>query len=301
MPSTRDWKTLLDWATLVSKDIDLGEEERDYKVQVAARLDNARDAVLANSQSWHEEFRRALTSSNLLNQYLMIELVDNLRKYPDAMRDAILVVWTPEPEPELLDAFAGAMAATPGRRLGMGNRLALGAVLLMARDPGRFPPFRARAVKKWLELVGRVAPKSSAAPSIRYGALLSFLDELLARAAEFDLPIHDRLDAQGLAWTLTQVPPPEDWPAEQTAAFLQWRGDALEEPVPVDAGRRAWLVRPGSGSGSLVGDWRSHGFVSLAASHLGDVIPGSDLPTVRFAVDKGYQHLDYSQRLAVGA
>lgn len=44
----------------------------------------------------------------------------------------------------------------------------------------------------------------------------------------------------------------------------------------------------------------ARGFVSLAASYLSDVPGGADLPTIRAAIDKSYQHLDYTQRLALG-
>ncbi|MCA1704200.1 MAG: AAA family ATPase, partial [Actinobacteria bacterium] len=68
---------------------------------------------------------------------------------------------------------------------------------------------------------------------------------------------------------------------------------------PTDEGERAWLVRSRLGGGALVGRWRREGFVSLAATHLGEVPPGADRQQVRAAVEEGYQHLDYAQRLAL--
>ena len=67
-----------------------------------------------------------------------------------------------------------------------------------------------------------------------------------------------------------------------------------------DDGQRAWLVRPRQGGAELVARWQNEGFVSLAASHLGEVSAGSDLAEVRAAVENGYQHEDYAQRLALG-
>lgn len=64
--------------------------------------------------------------------------------------------------------------------------------------------------------------------------------------------------------------------------------------------RRAWLVRPRrphGGEQDLVNRWRHDGFVSLAATHLGTVEPGSDRQQVAAAVEEGYQHTDYAQRL----
>jgi 5-methylcytosine-specific restriction protein B len=66
-----------------------------------------------------------------------------------------------------------------------------------------------------------------------------------------------------------------------------------------DEGQRAWLVRPRHGGADLVARWQHEGFVSLPASHLGEVAAGSDVGTVRAAVEHGYQHEDYAQRLAL--
>ncbi len=73
---------------------------------------------------------------------------------------------------------------------------------------------------------------------------------------------------------------------------LQWQKLSGE-------GERAWLIRPRLGGAELVHRWRDEGFVSLAATHLADVAPGADRDRVRSAVENGYQHLDYAQRLAL--
>src|SRR5262249_14716396 len=70
------------------------------------------------------------------------------------------------------------------------------------------------------------------------------------------------------------------------------------KPVPT-AEQRAWLVRPRPGGQALVERWKREGFVSLAGTHLGDVAPGTELAQVREAVEAGYQHLDYAQRIAL--
>jgi 5-methylcytosine-specific restriction protein B len=68
-----------------------------------------------------------------------------------------------------------------------------------------------------------------------------------------------------------------------------------------DEGQRAWLVRPRRGGSDLVARWQAEGFVSLAASHLGGISAGSGLAEVRAAVENGYQHEDYAQRLALAS
>lgn len=80
-----------------------------------------------------------------------------------------------------------------------------------------------------------------------------------------------------------------------SAPFVhEWR--AKPEPT---AEQRAWLVRPRPGGQSQVERWKREGFVSLAGTHLGDMAPGTELAQVREAVEAGYQHLDYAQRIAL--
>ena len=72
------------------------------------------------------------------------------------------------------------------------------------------------------------------------------------------------------------------------------------QPQATKAGeQRAWLIRPRPGGQGLVDQWKQDGFVSLAGAHLGDIEPGTELPEVRAAVEAGYQHLDYAQRVAL--
>lgn len=62
---------------------------------------------------------------------------------------------------------------------------------------------------------------------------------------------------------------------------------------------RAWLVRARTGGRDLVNRWRAEGFVSLAATHLGEIDAGIDRDELNQAVEDGYQHLDYAQRLTL--
>ncbi|WBB52371.1 AAA family ATPase [Verrucosispora sp. WMMD573] len=81
----------------------------------------------------------------------------------------------------------------------------------------------------------------------------------------------------------------------QPPFIAQWRKQADRPPGE----RRAWLVRPRQGGHELATRWTGESFVSLAASHFGDVPPGASKSEVRATVDSGYQHLDYAQRVAL--
>jgi 5-methylcytosine-specific restriction protein B len=85
-------------------------------------------------------------------------------------------------------------------------------------------------------------------------------------------------------------------PAEYYSAPFAHEWQAKPEST---AEQRAWLVRPRPGGQDLVETWKREGFVSLAGTHLSDVAPGTELAQVREAVEAGYQHLDYAQRIAL--
>lgn len=65
------------------------------------------------------------------------------------------------------------------------------------------------------------------------------------------------------------------------------------------ANERAWAVRPKPGGRELIDVWTAEGYVSLAATHLGDVEPGSSKAAVREVIDARYDHVDYAQRIGL--
>jgi 5-methylcytosine-specific restriction protein B len=68
---------------------------------------------------------------------------------------------------------------------------------------------------------------------------------------------------------------------------------------PAVTGRRAWLVRSTQSGALLLARWHEEECVSVQATHLPPVEAGIDTQAVRAAVDAGYQHVDYAQRLAL--
>jgi 5-methylcytosine-specific restriction protein B len=63
--------------------------------------------------------------------------------------------------------------------------------------------------------------------------------------------------------------------------------------------RRAWLVRPWHGETGQVRSWRKDGYVSVSGAHLAGLAPGAGRAEVRAAIEAGYQHLDYIQRMVL--
>ncbi|MGF3055551.1 AAA family ATPase [Microbacterium sp. YY-01] len=64
-------------------------------------------------------------------------------------------------------------------------------------------------------------------------------------------------------------------------------------------GGRAWLIRPGQGGSTLAKTWRRESFVSLSAQNLSIDTETATETDIREAVDSGYPHLDYAQRLQI--
>jgi len=84
-----------------------------------------------------------------------------------------------------------------------------------------------------------------------------------------------------------------DW---YTSPYLEaWGG--LHPPRKTAEGQRAWLVRPGQGGGNLADRWRAESFVSLPATNLSVDLGTATESSIREAVETGYTHLDYAQRL----
>src|SRR5262245_44594331 len=244
------WEQFVEWGRVLAVDVDLDENERAYKVEVASRLADVREQVLANEPGWPDELRRVLTSTNLLDRFLRMSLIQDLRTRPTDMRHALLGVWGGDPDLTTLDGLASALRPLSDRYT-PGNALSLGALLLMARDPAAYPPFRARAVAKWARLTGFSATPPNASVSMRYAGLLAFCDELLRRAELAGLDLRDRLDAQGLAWTITGAAPPEAWPLQERNALLRFRGDPMAR---TDDGEADVLVERGVGTSTAIED-----------------------------------------------
>lgn len=69
------------------------------------------------------------------------------------------------------------------------------------------------------------------------------------------------------------------------------RWNPQTDPAP-----RAWLVKQSQGRTALAGQWVSEGFVSLDAEYLDTTEESATLEELQTAVDRGYEHLDYSER-----
>ena len=291
------WRQFLHWASRLAKVIDLGAEERDYKLVMAARLDAVRTELLEGTQGWPQTLRSALNSANLLHQQFRIALFNDLRDHEEQLREVLISFWRPDADPERLDQLRAELRAmNPQSAYTPGNCTALGSVLLMARDVSQFPPYLPTPVAKACELTGQ--HNDVATPHTRYDTMLQLCAQTVERAPEVDIELQDLLDAQGLIWTVVKRDAPSSWSEAERTAFRAWRGDTVAEDETGET-KRAWLVRGSSVNGrDLVPTWRARGSVSLAATKLRVVDSGLSREELKSIVEADYSQASYAAKAA---
>ena len=295
------WEAFLHWGQRLADSVDLEVEERDYKLQLAKRLQSVRELALAADSEWLDEFKRTLASTNLLNRFFLIAFFDELKSQPEKVREVLVSFWSGEPEPEHLDDFLLAVRSLSNHSAySPGNVVALGSLLLMAQSVESYPPYRPTPINMTCKLTGFAKQPGRLSPNLRYQTLLDLCDEIVDRADDAGLEVRDRLEAQGLIWAITQYDAPLDWDIEERLAFQAWRGDSPEkaddEPDQLPQ-QRAWLVRGSSVNGhDLCPVWIAKGSMSLAASQLRAVEAGTSREALRPIVEEDYAHASYSAR-----
>lgn len=244
MTSAR-WHQFMEFAALFTKTVDLDAEEYNYKLALAERLRKTREIYLNRDPEWFERLRRDISSSNLMNQYFMMRLVDLGRAKPRELRQVIDLLWEGEPDVRRIDNFTEMLRPYNPEQFSVGGIVGFASILLLARDPYAYPPYRARAVKKFLKLVAWEDRGANGDPARRYELLLESLDELIRLAPDYGIKLRDRLDAQGLMWTVLNVDPTDSWSAAERTAFRAWRGDHVVGEDVNDSVIRGFGEAPG--------------------------------------------------------
>lgn len=281
----------MEYAVTFARDVDLDGEERNYKLKLAERLTSTREAYLEGSEDWFERLRKDIASVNLMHWFPLAKLTEVGRDRPDEISSIVGLLWRSDVNLNELTEFGDRLKGLQPKGLLVGDIACFASILLLGRNPTEYPPYRTAIVKKFLKLVGWADRGANDQVATRYQLLLEAMDEILRLAPKFGIKLRDRLDAQGLMWTVMNVKPGASWSVEEAADFRAWRGD--KDKVH---GRRAWLVRQGQGGISMLQSWQTDSFVSTRAQHLGSPDPGSSLADVQKAVNEGYPHTDYAER-----
>ena len=273
------------WAVRLAESIDLEDTEHAYKRLTARTLREARDLATRQDPSWPAVFKQAMgRAANLLSWQFKDDVVKAVQGDPGGWADVFEPVWS-SGDPATLDALQAAVRSKLGRAT-PGNATGLGALLLMAANTEDNAPYNPTRTARWYQITGSPGPEHESSATDRYLALQRFLDEVRHEIESLTGATVSRLEAQGMAWTVTEHDIPKEWDPRTRQSLETFRGQAPEPP-------RAWLLRPQPAD---AGRWIEQGYVSLAATYLGSVQPGSDKKAVRAAVDANYQQLSDAER-----
>jgi hypothetical protein len=242
---TTGWPVFLYWARKFYESPQFEEAERNYKFRAVRPLKLARKGLLSGSD-WVKDVERGFTNTdnNLVSHWQFRPFLQWVRDDRAAARDAIWRLWT-EDDLNAAARLDGFSLLLPKHVLsGSGGRCNLAVYLLGAIDPIRWPNYRVTPIKLAYELTRYLAPEPPLSMGRIYSHALEFFDRLRAEAAAMDLVLEDRLDAQGVMWSVVhwQKRPPNfstaDW-----QQLLEFRAVRIDRTKPRQRAKQARVRR----------------------------------------------------------
>ena len=196
--------TFARFARMIREIDDFGEHEMNYKLEVAGRLAEAREAVLSNGD-WLPTLKRAFASPNNLTTWRQHNtFLDWCEAAPEAARAALVHIWSGQGSDADCEAF---LAAVPDEAIETpGGRANILSYLLVALDAHSHPVYKPTAADRALTLSGyELAERTNALDRVR--RFEEFLDQLRVRVIAIGGSATSRLEAQGMAWWVAEVRP----------------------------------------------------------------------------------------------
>ncbi len=233
---TEQWTTFARWAAVLAQDEQLGDLEREYKLDVAGRTKEALDAAAAYDPRWPSLLRTAFTKDNNLVAWEVWQpFVAWAENKPSDAAAALAALQDRPGSIASIDAFLDRLPDEVGQ--GSGARLSIASFLLSGINASQFPTWRAWTVDQATRLAGLAKPQPTATDGERYELYLRFLDQVIQilGTPEHAIALHDRLDAQGLVWALVSGDIPPTWPPARTEAIGAWRSGRGGPPPAVHA------------------------------------------------------------------
>jgi MoxR-like ATPase len=195
------WDEFIRWARRFYEFKDFDEQERNYKLKIATILRHVPEA-LRRGEPWLPHLRKAFGPPNNITSW---RTHDAFLKWADSQPEnaaaALQEIWTAEGAgPERIRAF---LDRVPIDQVpGPGSRLNLAAFLHASTAPESFPVYKATAFLRGFNLTGYPRPPKGADEAEVYGHALGFLDRIFEEASARGLKLRDRLDAQGVLWSV---------------------------------------------------------------------------------------------------
>lgn len=202
-PDSSQWGQFIQWAGRLYRQDHFDEWERDYKLDVAQRLAQARDAVLSGD-AWYERLKTAFTTNNNLTAW---QTNDKFLRWCESNGDlahqVLTRIW--EPGKGVEDLLVAARDNIPSEVIGgRGTRAMLASFLMMAIEPTDFPIYRRTPFEKGFRITGFSFPEGDEVDV--YTHALEFLDKIGQEAERRGLALRDRLDAQAVLWAVVKWP-----------------------------------------------------------------------------------------------
>lgn len=208
------------WAGRVVASVDLAARERAYKIERVSRL-KAAFAAAADDADPTMALRAALSGLNLVDFRVVDDFLTWSAGHPEICSRALRELER-EPGPESMDRFL-ALIPREHQLSGRGARISLASTLLMGLDPSGLPPWRDTQYQQTVRLTGGYHPQEAGTAGEVYVLFLERLDVIIGAMLAAGIKTADRLDAQGLAWTIATWVPDEGWSDAEREEFLAWR------------------------------------------------------------------------------
>ena len=194
--------------------VQLERDEIRYKQQMNRRLAEAREAVLSGAEDWASLVKRGI-AGNIIHNVQQSRFRSWIDESPEDALKALRAIWT-KGDLSVSDrilAFSDMFPSSVTRTRGAGTRMNIVSTLLMGLDVERYPPFRVTKFDRAYERTGYDQRRRDANEAELYEHALGFLDQFIKEAAERELTLRHRLDAQSVVWLI--VPDDDDtWVVE---------------------------------------------------------------------------------------
>lgn len=232
-PEENEWDPFVRWARKFYEWGGFDENERDYKLEVATRLQRAKNALLSEEADWTQKLRDAFWSGNNLADWRQSQpFLKWSETATEEVGEALRALWDESSDIlERLRAFSKLLPLEVLR--GSGGRLALASVLCLADDPLNNPIYRWAPLYRAQKLVDYPTAGSNLDEAELYEHSVEFIDRFVDEAADRGLDLRDRLDGQSLIWCVAKwqaaYEPVSSWPESERKALLRYRGEAPED------------------------------------------------------------------------